>query len=631
MSDFQASALALQLAAFATRTGGPLPLLDGTSALLSLSGMGFLARPLQRAPEGLWFRQTPTFQALLPGSLDPADQRDFVLVVQWRRLLAKGLLEHEDTDGIEPPLRRLSHQAWWTLLPLIEQHDVVLAQLLRAAAQKFREQPERVTHEPLWVGFDTQADRRRFDAQVTMLLRSRRTSANPHDGFCEVAAQWLAEAMLPAVNQVVQRHLGLCVVNKHVRGGECPTCPEIAKERAFLLALDVPALLDQRVRRTIATTAKPQPNNAPSVVRDNLLWMLHTRSRRDGVYSFQHHNGSPARFIDFQRLRERWAELGMETMFDDLPAPAQIEGSRKARELFSRLVGGALIPEHHYSAKELFLAADLGREEDFNTSYSQFVVVFDTTLLIALQRVDPRAAALVKARMALPVTPTGIRQPRRVVTRTWAPLSGDPPIPIGIIRAMSTNKHVRNFYTLPYDLVDNLVEDSKARRGKGIAYDGQIYWTAQTVNFFANKTTADEEVIYPWAREFCEWIGLQENQLLDDKMFNNAMYSERLPQRLEAVARGDMAHLGAFSQQEDDRILAFFVSNLAKKRLTTQDWQPLLQRLPGRNIRGVLRRFEELGKKYAFQHGYQQYYASPYHRKFASKRRAQWIKEGCPA
>lgn len=631
MSDFQASALALQLATFATRTGAPLPVLDGSSALLGLTGMGFLARPVQRAPGGLWFRQTPTFAARPADFADPTDQRDFVLVVQWRRLLLKGLLEHETTEGIEPALRRLSHQTWWTLLPLIEQYDVVLAQLLKAARQKFRDFSDRATHEPLWVGFDDEVDRCRFDAQVTMLMRSRRTSERPHDGFCEEASKWLAEAMHPAVNQVAQRHLGLCAVAKHVRGGECPTCPEIAKERAFLLALDVPALLEQRIRRTIATVAPSQPNQAPSVVRDNLLWMLHNRSRRDGVYSFEHTNGSPARFIDFKRLRERWAELGMRTMFDDCPAPAQIEGSRKARDIFIKLVSGALIPEHTYSAKELFLKADLGTEEDFDTSYSQFVAVFDSSLITVLQRVDQRAAALVKARQALPTVPSSTRQPRRVVTRRWAPMSGDPPIPIGIIRAMSNNKRTRNFYSLPYDIVDNLVADRKARAGKGISYDGQIYWTTQTLNYFANKTTPGEEFVWPWAREFCDWVGSQEADLLDDKMFNNAVYSERLPQRIEAVARGDMAHLGSFSQQEDDRIIEFFIANPPKKRLTPQDWEPLLIKLPGRNIRGILRRFEELGKKYAFGHGYQAYKDSPYQRKFAAKRRAQWIKEGCPA
>lgn len=648
MTHAPAAHLALQLGTFATRT--VLPIQDGSSAILGLTGMAFLAKARKRAPEALWFRQTPTYRALRESQLDPPspdgsdnvdfdapdapsplDQCDFVLVVQWRRLLSKALLHHPSTSRDPPELRHLAHQAWWALMPLLEDYDVVLAQLIGRAIQNFRAHPERVSNQSMWVGFDTKDDELRFDAQVTTLLASRRTAKRPFEGFCEAAGQWFAETFKVATNDVAQRNLGLCTVSKHVRGGYCDTCPEIAQERKFLLALDVPALLDQRTRRLITQLTERQTPAAPSVQRDCIRWIIDTRSRLDGTCRFNHITGAAARFIDVKRLWERWRELGMKTMFDDLTPPNQIEGPRQARAYFNRIIGGATLPEHNYAAKTLFVEADWGSEDDFDTSYSQFIAVFESTLLLALQKLDQRAYALVKARTALPVIPSRVRQARRVVTRKFIPMNGDPPIPISIIRALSSNRQPRNFYTLPYEIDEPMQKHAKLRTGKGILYNGQFYWSWRTVNELANQFITDAEPVYPWAREFCDWIGTQEPLLNDTKLFNNAIYSERLPKRLEAISRGDMAHLGSYSDDEDQRIVDFFINNPAKKRLSPQDWTPLLERLPGRNERGILKRFEELGKKYAFSHGYQAYKASPYCRKFAAGRRAQWLKEGCPA
>ena len=629
MSERPLSAFALHLATYATRTGGPLPLLDGLSASLGAQGMAFLARPLQKAPEALWFRQTPTFKVLSDSLTSPAGQRDFVLVVQWRRLLSKALLRHDSTADVSPALRQLAHHAWWTLLPLLEDHDPVLAQLI-TAAQKNYQGSERQNFEPLWVGFDTEDDERRFDAQALSLLASRRTDKSPHDGFCEAAATWFRTAFTAATNLVVQRTVGHCTVGKHTRGGICPTCPEIAKERPFLLALDVPVLLDRHGRRNLDAPSPTQPKSPPSIVRDNLLWILSTRSRRDGVCSFDHNNGAKARFIDFQRLWARWRELELPTMFDNITTMEKIDGPRQARAFFAKLLKGRVIPEHSYSAESLFIEADWGTAEDFATSYSQFEAVYEGALLQALAEVDQRTGALLKARSMLPKTKQS-RPARRVVTLRWAPYNGDLPVPINVIRSTSQGKRVLNFYTLPYEVEDEMVKDRWARIGKGILYDQQIYWSAQTINYFANKRTPDDEPEYPWAREFCEWVGAQEPLLCDDKLFNAALYSDRLPKRLEAIARGDMAHLGMFSLKEDEIITEFFVTKQAQKRLAPQDWLPLLDRLPGRQERGILKRFEDLGKKYALAHGYQAYMRSPWHRKFSAQRRKQWVKEGCPA
>jgi hypothetical protein len=347
------------------------------------------------------------------------------------------------------------------------------------------------------------------------------------------------------------------------------------------------------------------------------------------VCSFVHSNGAQARFIDFHRLWERWRELQMPTMFDGIPAMQTIDGPRQARAYLTRLLDGAVIPQHSYSAEELYIEAGWGSAEDFATSYSQFEAIYDAALLQLLTRIDQRAGALLKARLTQPM-PSTTPPKRRIVVRHWQPLNGDHSVPIRVLRTTSQNKQRANFYTLPYDVDDPMVKDRWTRIGKGIKYDGELYWTAHAINHFANKFDADNEPTYPWAREFCEWVNLQEPELADDKLFNAAIYSERLPQRLKAIADGKLAHLGMFSLQEDEIITSFFLAPTTKKRLSTADWVPLLAKLPGRTERGVLKRFEDLGKKYAFQHGYQAYAHSPWCRKFSAQRRKQWIKEGCP-
>jgi len=624
------SLFATQLAVYATETGGPLPLLDGSSGLLKLNGMAYVARPSSRPSAGRWFRQTPTCKALLRDPDYPVDQRNHILVVNWRWLLAHGLLQHKTTANTSAPLRQLAHRAWWLLLPLLRDHDAVMTHLLTRACEAYQQNPARVAEEPFWVGFNGEAGESRFDAHATALLADRRTDKQPHEGFCEKASRWLATMFQPAVHRQTQRSVGLCIVGQHVRGGFCPTCPEVAVERPFLLALEVPALKDQRLRRTFGTLNAAPAKEVPSVRRDNLRWILDARSRLDGIYRFTHFNGTPSRFIDIQRLWQRWVDLELPTMFDKFPPPDQIEGPRQAYAFLVRLLEGAVISPHDYSAAELFVEAGWGSSEDYATSYSQFIAVTNSALLALLQREDRRAAAVVRARLSLQNALAKTTVSRRVVRRTWVPPNEDLSITIQVVRAKSRNKVVRNFYTLPYVITDPMVTDRRARVGKGILYEGQLYWTPQAINSFANQTLANGEPTYPWAREFCEWVNLQDETLDSAKAFRAAVYSERLPERLRAIARGEQAHLGAYSQQEDETIREFF-SACGKQRLLSQDWLPLLEAMPGRNERGIRRRFEEMGKKYAFQHGYQAYTQSVYYRSFSAKRRKQWMKEGCPA
>lgn len=643
MSESPAASLARHLAAYATQTGGPLALWNGSGAALADSGLAFLARPLQKPPEAAWFRQTPTGKAWaaaslldqldavvsdLPATPGPLDRHQFVLVVQWRRLLSKALVHHPSAANVPADLRHLAHKAWRTLLPLVRRHDVVLARLLEQAQENLRARADKLDETPFWIGLNDKDDELRLDAQMTRLLASRRTDRTPHDGFCEEAATWLREALLPAVNDVVQRNIGFCDDGLHRGGHPCSKCPEVAPERSFLLALDPPALLDRRIRGAMRGAEIESPE-APSTLRENLLWLSHTRFRKDGVYCVTH-NEAPARIIDLQRMAAHWKTIEMPSMFEDLAPMDHIDGPRQALRALTRLLDGAVISPMAYDAQHLFIEAGWGSAEDYLTSYSQFPMIYDSALAVALARVDQRAAALLKAKLSRPPVSPLARRIRRTVVRRWTSPSDGVEHNIEILRATSVGKQKRCFYTLPYAATDPTIGDQRSRVGKGVLYNGELFWTPHVINFLANKTGGNGQPVYPWAREFCDWVGQLDAELNDDALFKAAVYSERLPQRLVAIARGDQAHLGSFSLQEDAAIVEFFVEQRAKKRLSATDWASLLQKLPGRSERGILKRFEELGKKYAFQHGYQAYAHSPWCRKFSASRRKQWIKEGCP-
>lgn len=623
--------LVLELVAYSTGQAG-LGLLDGSKAGLRLHGAAFLATPRRKGTAGSWIRRTAMFKTLqAAGTPLPTDGLEFFLAVQWHRLLGKGLLQHETlSKDIPAGLRRLSHYVWWTLLPVIRKHDAVMAQLIEGSREKFRSQMSRTAIDPFWVGFDTEEDQRRFDAQAVALLNSRRTDARPLPGFVEDAVAYLNDGLRLAIHQPLQRTIGLCDSGAHSRGTKCPTCPEIHNERPLLTVLNVTLMSESTFRNMLSfptVTEKPAP---PDLFAQALRWILDCRYPADGVLRFTAASGSPARFIDFGRVRARWAELGGPTIFDGVTEHDRRGGPAASVSFFSTALQHAVLPSTVYNERHLFLTADWGRLEDYDPLYGGYVAVYDATLITMLERVDQRSASLAKAQLARPRRQAHQRPVRRVVVREYISALGVAH-PVGIVRSSSQGKRVHNFYTTPFEVEGPLVDEPRMRTGLGLLVDSKFYWNTIALNKFANEVTESGAPVYEEARAFCEWANHMDAQLVDRKAFNAAVYSDRLSVRVQAVQNGERAHLGPYSEYEDQQIVQFFVENPPKKRLTPEAWAALLQRLPGRSERSILRRFEELGKKYAFTHGYAAYSRSPYCRKFSAQRRRHWIKEGCAA
>lgn len=630
-SDPALRRLALQLTAYATGKAR-LPLLDGSSSSLSPLGLAFHGLPPRRGSDGSWFRRTGTFEASQDAH-NPIpigqNQLEFFLVVQWRRLLSKGLLRHSQTADVPADLRRVAHHAWWALLPLIRQHDIVMATLLERSQRNYQSQLPRTVHEPFWVGFDNEIAELRFDKQAVVLLNSRRTAEHPRDGFCEAAAKTLMDGFRIATHNQGERHLALCSVGPHVRGKPCKSCPEIAKERPFLSLLTIPLLADPKMRQMLSFSPKRYPvDRAPSERVEFLRWILESARSDDGVHAFHLPSGAPARFIDFTRLRQTWKELDFTTPFDQLGPIEKQAGAQESVKYFERVMHGAL-SRNSYSAVDQFVAAGWGEAKDFDVSLDGFTAVLDSAVAVQIELADQQAGAAAKARASRAlIKQKGVREGRRVVTRMFRPL-GRPPMAINIVRAISVGKKNRNFFSVPYEVQDPMLEDKRLRFGRGITDQGTFFWTLQTLNYFANQLDITGAPMYPLGREFVEWATAVDAELVDRKSFNDAIYSDKLGERLDLIARGELAHLGAFSRYEDEQIQRFLVEQPKKKRLGDAEWAELLKVLPGRTKRGVLRRFEELGKRFAFSHGYVEFMRSPWHRKFSAMRRRQWIKEGC--
>lgn len=621
--------LALQLTAFAAGKAR-LPLLDGSRGPLSPLGMAFLAAPARRGSENSWFRRTGTFQASQDaGSPIPTDQQEFFLVVQWRRLLSKGLLQHSQSVDVPADLRTIAHHAWWCLLPLVRQYDVVMAQLLERSYQSYVSQGARATHEPFWVGFENEIDEQRFDKQAVALLNSRRTPEHDRDGFCEAASRWFMDGFSAAIHTPVQRHLGLCTVARHVRGQLCPTCPEIAKERVHLAALTIPLLTNTKIRQMLTFSGvADRARHEPASRVEALRWILESACIEDGVFPFRLPSGAPARFIDFGRLRRVWKALGFLSPFDQLPGPDTAQGPRESVKFFDRMMGGVISP-NGYSEAALFVDAGWGEPTAYDVLYGGYAAALDSALACQIEIADKRAGALAKARAHRAQIHIPRKRPaRRTVIRMFHPLEG-PMVAVGVIRTTTVGKRSANFFTTPFEVDDPMLRSPQKRMGRGIREGDTFFWTLAALNYFANQQDSSGAPVYPLAREFCEWATYVEAELSDRKRFNEAIYSDRLGLRLDAIARGELAHLGAFSRYEDEQIQRFFVEQPKQKRLGDEQWAELLKVLPGRTKRGILRRFEELGKRYAFSHGYAEFMRSPYHRKFSAMRRKQWIKEGC--
>jgi len=618
----------VDLGLFAQSPHSHAPLYDGSRGSLGAWGFAYLAAPRVRPAQPRWFPLSGTFRDTLTSatSIDVEGQ-EFFLAVHWWRLLSKAGFFTKGSETTPGQLRKLAHRAWWALIPLVDQHDAVLADILRRASAAYDSNPKRVLNEPFWCGIETETDQRRFDAQMSYLLSFRQSDKQPAKGFCDFAAEVMRTALDPFVNVLEERHFGFCTVTKHNRSGPCEKCPLASVDRPHVSVFDLPLLMKGFRRgegmklplpadhRTVATE--------PSIT--TLRWITDTRFTKDGVYRFELPTGAAARMVNFTLLRERLGEIKLETILDDIP-PGQLEAGTLAKAKFTAFVGSSVETDDI----ALGLRFEEARWGDHNTgsNIAACAVYRDSDLYKHMVTLDRAFLALAKARQTKKPKQTR-RHVRRAVTRTFTPTSANGrPVDIGIVRSTTTGKQIKNFFTTPYD-VDPTYRDPNWRRGRGLNDHGVYYWTLSALNFFANLLTPSGEPLYPEGVEFREWANGQDGELANRKAFVKALYQDHYTQRIVAVDQGLQHHLGPFTAHEDDVIRAFFCEGPKRPRLSPPEWAELLTKLPHRSVRGVLHRFDELGKQYAMENGYQAYSQSRYCRKFSAPRCAQWKKEGC--
>lgn len=616
---------------FVVATETRLPLQDGSRAPLELLGLSVLGSPRERPPEASWLRQSAVYRAQRTAGLMETSTRGYFLAVQWRNLLSKAFLRHARADHTPQDVRLMAHHAWWALIPVVERYDVVLTELLKRARFNYLTYTERVKNEPYWLGIDNEHDERRFDAQVSYLLSLRWTNETPHGSFCEDAANWFNAALAPAMNAVEQRHFGLCSVGDHRGGTRCPKCPETAADRRYIGVFDGDALKKHSTRWPLASldSVVPEahmPSGPMETTVHNLRWVIEARSRLDGVARCTTYTGVPARLIHIPRLKESWTRLDLPSVLDDFDL-TKPEDMGRAYQFMLGFVGTSVLPSSALPFSQVYLESEWGTVKDFDVESPYLVAVADTALLHRLARAGLKSAALKKATMTKR-SRAQARPDRRELLLEYQPVSGEPAHPIRMVRAVSAGGEERNFFSTPFPVErDNL---RRSQSGMGILVNGEVFWSNRALGKFAYEQTGSGEPEYKWAREFAAWAERQSARICSKAAFNAARYDARLGERLIAVHQGDLSHLGRFTTTEDEVIKDFFMRMTSKRRLTAGDWVPLLKTLPGRSMRGILRRFDELGREYAFIHGYAEYAKSFYHRKFSALRRRRWAKEGCP-
>lgn len=631
-------ALVSQLHRIATRSHA-LTLLDGTRAALNATGLAVYALGRERPPEAAWLRKTPLSEALAAAGT-PLDfkTKSHYLAIQWRTLLSKGFLRRPNApaDPWASALRATAHCAWRVALPVIQRYDVVMADLLTRASSARSEYAERLVDDPNWVGLDDPDDLIRFDAHASYLLSLRRTADQPHADFCERLCRWFNLQLADALRARETQDFGHCLMRDHRSAEPCETCPETVADRAFVGIFDGDELFNLRKPRAAqALTFKtfksdaplPEGPEAPTIL--SFRWLLESRSRLDGIARFTLPSGQGARLINLRLLGARWKAIRAKSILQDYDVTTE-NGLAAAQRYMEPFLGGDLLKPATVPMAKVYLEAQWGDEQEFAADEPYLLAVSDAALIRRLARVGTRAVALAKAQKGLSRRPKRGEGPvRRTLQLTYAPAGGTLSHTITVVRCSSVGQTRRNFFSTPFPVHGGRTHP-RERGGQGILVSGTMHWTNFALHKIARELSGADDPTYPWADEFSRWVDEQDAKLATDHAFTEALYAARLKDRVVAVTAGEKSHLGRFSVTEDDIIVEFFATAKRRKRVDVDAWIQLLQRLPGRTERGILRRYDELGKEYAFIHGYDAYQRSPFHRRFSATRKAQWRKEGCP-
>lgn len=616
-----------------------LTLLDGSRASLSASGLAVYALGRERASEAAWLRQTP-LPAALAASGAPLDwkTKGYYLAIQWRNLLSKAFFRRPNapTDPWTAELQAVAHQAWRAALPVVQRYDVVLATLISQAAQQRADYPDRLLDNPFWSGIDEPDDELRFDAHASYLLSLRRTPDSPHDGFCERLSRWFNHQLASALRARDTQDFGLCLMRDHRAADRCPTCPEVSADRPYVGVFDGDKLFERRKPWPITpvtfrgfSTDAPLPEGPEAPALLGLRWLLESRSRLDGIARFTLSSGQPGRLINLRILAKRWKTLRLKTALDAYDVSTDT-GLSDAHRYMTQFVGDELLPQAATLIPRIYFEAQWGDEAAYEADAPYLISVSDVSLIRRLARVGTRAAALAKAQLAQRHRPKRTAGPaRRTVPLLYTPKDAALGHPITVFRSKSTGGTRRNFFSTPFEVQGPRLYP-RNRAGQGVLVDGVMHWSVFALHSLAKETLGNDEPTYPGAREFAQWVDEQDAQMPTDRAFKDALYAANLKQRLIAVSAGERLHLGRFSNAEDAILVEFFTKNQRLKRFDPDAWQSLLVRLPGRTERGILRRYDELGREYAFIHGYAAYERSPFHRRYSALRKKQWRKEGCP-
>lgn len=592
----------------------PYPVHDGTRETLAEHGVAYYLEPRRRRrEEAPWFGSTrwaelKTSWAQRQGVASPRwDDHDVLFLVHWPMLLRTA-----SPLWAPSPMRAVAHRLLRDLVPLISHYDAALALMIQRFETAWAHRLPEALDMPLFFGQESVLDESLFHAHLMHLVGNK--------DFRRRLEETMRGSLRVVSARRSQERLGLCAA-RHRKGLRCEACEDGRWVRRYTSLL-WPGRLASVMISTLGAPQFSFPELWAGGINDP--WLSEARhwlsllEPDEGVIRLRTPGYGESLLVDFGRVLARRRIEGRESplaRIDDTGSHDWWFLGARARRLFDEATSQRYLARRPAPLKDLVEAQGWEWRETLDVPYE----------LLSLHALSQRLHRAKGRRLAVrnPVTRRPSKRTTKAVTLSYDGRA------VTVIRRKKIYRlrddpadiAPRNYYSLPFD-VSGAVTGRQGRRGLAVRVSGELFWNLQGVNHLVNLER------WPEALPFRDWI-LEQDEGLTSKRFTQLCYEAHYGARVAKKQAGELAHLGSFTGHEDTTVRAFLEARPpGSHRMSRAEWGTLLERLPGRNVNGVLRRLEELGKEYAREQGYQAYLNSPLCLRRSAARGKRWRREG---
>lgn len=593
-----------RLVALATRPGADFLIHNGTLANIRDHGVAYhLAYRQRNVGPAPWFEKTLEAQRAymhaqrLEQPLPTWRDRRVFLVIHWGQLLANARPGSKGSTGA------LAHDLLAMLVGLVEQYDIVLADLIHLFATRRSQQlPQYRKENPLDFGIRGDVEAARFHAHLTVLLKNKR--------FRGYVQQTMDAGLKYAITTPERVRLNACPSGvKHRKGVSCDACESTkwVRHGTSLYAVG-------KFNWTHRSPFTWEPADPGLYVPADASWNAEVRRIVDGlgVADGIHRTGNYV-LVNFERLVEiavaQCLPSPLLKLYESCDRRLSVAGF-KAVTAFRQFVGDAATAYRPRPLEDVVLEAGwVFNPHTLDQPYEIYSVA-------GLMRKLPEGRRSLTSMLAnRPAVRAGVAvRPRKtpaVSSLTYRDPRGD----LHLIQVVQRQRQDRarrwhNFYTVPY-AVPRDADTPEMRIHHVRQVDGSQFYDLSLIHRHGNE-------------HFTAWLAAEDTQM-DRTRFKQLRYEAAFPERFAAKQRGERDGVGQFLESEDEILTRFMLTRENKlKRLDAGQWFLLLGELPGRDRQGVLRRLDALGKRYCLEHGWTKYAASGLCLVRTVKRRMAW-------